>query len=294
MVRSEEGVASAGEGRASEEGCGARAVEQESGVQQRLCHQESQQRCAEQERETTMLLPKPESARAYGSCGGDAGTGNGGGGSPARDERIDGLGAVAGTPAGTAAVDMSCGDPTSPFEVTATAAVAGAAAGAAAAAGTAEPSLETPTAIDAAMAEASSVWDLDSLDFEEEEEEGDPRDEDGSREAGPAPHGCGQKGGEKQQEQEEVTTAAAVPHPAIPRPAERQLVEGGPTDDERAGGAAVGCGAPVVTAVAAVAAGAPPPPCDRARELMPPPPPNVSRAKMRRRRSRVTLMHSPR
>ncbi|CAM9686624.1 unnamed protein product [Scytosiphon promiscuus] len=35
-------------------------------------------------------------------------------------------------------------------------------------------------------------------------------------------------------------------------------------------------------------------PCDRARELMPPPPPNLTRAKMRRRRSRVSLMHSPR
>lgn len=33
---------------------------------------------------------------------------------------------------------------------------------------------------------------------------------------------------------------------------------------------------------------------EKARQLMPPPPPNVGRAKMRHRRSRVTLMHSPR
>ncbi|CAM9796799.1 unnamed protein product [Ectocarpus sp. 4 AP-2014] len=61
---------------------------------------------------------------------------------------------------------------------------------------------------------------------------------------------------------------------------------------EGGGGGGAGATAGAVEAVAAVVATAVP--YNRARELMPPPPPNITRAKMRRRRSRVSLMHSAR
>ncbi|CAM9929281.1 unnamed protein product [Ectocarpus fasciculatus] len=65
--------------------------------------------------------------------------------------------------------------------------------------------------------------------------------------------------------------------------------ESGVTGDGGGGGA--GAAAAVEAAAAVVATAVP---YDRARELMPPPPPNITRAKMRRRRSRVSLMHSVR
>lgn len=67
--------------------------------------------------------------------------------------------------------------------------------------------------------------------------------------------------------------------------------DGGGGGRGRVGGGA-GVSAAAVEAAAAVVATAVP--YNRARELMPPPPPNITRAKMRRRRSRVSLMHSAR
>lgn len=180
--------------------------------------------------------------------------------------------------------------------------------------------------------EGGSVWDLDSLDFEDEDEEGgskeqeeeghagdgDEKDEpkrqaevlrlpvqaeegqQGSPEAEPVRpqegerrrdgSGGGRHGAKCEDEGQaslsppqrhngvSVTSATAS---AERRPCQADL---GNADGWEGATSATTASAVVVTAV----------PCDRARELMPPPPPNLTRAKMRRRRSRVSLMHSPR
>lgn len=261
----------------------------------------AQRWCGEQEQEET-VFPTAGSAVACGACSGDAGMD----GSGSSDVRGDGVGALA----GTAAAEASCGEPTTPGEATATAAGAGKMAAS-------RP--EAVASTDTATAETSSVWDLESLDFEEEDDEGEEEDagskpedagskDDGRREMESARQRCrqterdeerheqeeqrqeeeGQEASDKMgrvarsQEQEEATAPIASKQPTTP-----QHVGDGP-DNRSARGAAVRCGVPAVQVVTTV------PPCDRARELMPPPPPNITRAKMRRRRSRVTLMHSPR
>ncbi|CAM9158765.1 unnamed protein product [Ectocarpus sp. 12 AP-2014] len=70
--------------------------------------------------------------------------------------------------------------------------------------------------------------------------------------------------------------------------------ESGEKGDGGGGGGGGGAGAAAAAVEAAAAVVATAVPYNRARELMPPPPPNITRAKMRRRRSRVSLMHSAR
>ncbi|CAM9346609.1 unnamed protein product [Ectocarpus sp. 6 AP-2014] len=71
-------------------------------------------------------------------------------------------------------------------------------------------------------------------------------------------------------------------------------LESGEKGDGGGGGGGGGAGAAAAAVEAAAAVVATAVPYNRARELMPPPPPNITRAKMRRRRSRVSLMHSAR
>ena len=245
-----------------------------------------QHRCGEQRQETSMLPRAGSSATARGGCRGDAGMD----GSCSADELCDEAGALVGRSEGMPAVETSRDEPTSPSgEVTATAAAA--------------PRAGLAVATDTATAEASpSVWDLDSVDFDEEDHDAGSK-EGGGRETEPAlpryergeePHEQQQQQQQPEeapdkmdraaasQEQERATAPTAVKQPT----AQRNVGVG--ADDKLARGSAVECVVPAVAVVTAV------PPCDRARELMPPPPPNITRAKMRRRRSRVTLMHSPR
>ena len=148
-------------------------------------------------------------------------------------------------------------------------------------------------------AQASSVWDLDSLS--DEDDTSDPKGGRGEMtevpevakhdRGGPEgrvapyglPHKLGKRGGEAFHAPQSLPKRARV-------------------DDLEDGVCARGDGSgmhgvaresrddasPVRAVVAQTEAN------ERARQLMPPPPPNIGRARMRHRRSRVTLMHSPR
>lgn len=179
----------------------------------------------------------------------------------------------------------------------------------------------------------TSVWDLDSEEEEEDDDDDDGEEEDegrgGEEDArdSPAMRRSGQRvvvGSDEPRARGRLTTVDPAPRsmrtktstlsePRPEAPSRETPVscgERGQEIDEAGGGApAPGGGGGAAGAVNGGHAALSPPEVeeeeekeealvvartsDRARQLMPPPPPNVTRAKMRRRRSRVTLMHSP-
>lgn len=166
----------------------------------------------------------------------------------------------------------------------------------------------------------ASVWDLDS---EEEDEDEGPGDEEDARDP-PAMRRSGQRvvvGSDEPRVRARLTaedtatsrskrtkaSKISEPRPQVPlRETPVSFGERRQEIDETGGGAPALYGGAGVAGVvngghAALSASKEEEETlivsrtsDRARQLMPPPPPNVTRAKMRRRRSRVTLMHSPR
>lgn len=146
---------------------------------------------------------------------------------------------------------------------------------------------------------ASCVWDMDSLSDEEEglsgglgdaaAEEMVEEDTEGARKSSPKARGVSSA---LPQRLEVGGKAFEMPPPKRVRVEERSINGVGEDKVVAKGNGNSGRGSASTSreAVALAMAEA----NEKARQLMPPPPPNVGRAKMRHRRSRVILMHSPR
>lgn len=205
-----------------------------------------------------------------------------------------------------AAAAVATATATATAATAAPAAEAEAAAEATVAARTGPRTTEATTGTGTSISEASSVWDIDPLDFEDDHDGGEDEEEaNGGGVHGPEPE---LRGSERREEDDQRCVAQSNKEAKNaddgvdshggggveqrpPQPQEDSCdsdddgdisSEAGRRVGRRGGGAAA-----VATAAAVVVS-------TRARELMPPPPPNVTRANMRRRRSRVSLMHSPR